>query len=73
MRTMPKENHQLDSPGLPKVIHWEALMLPWKPFFLVSLGILSGLKCPKLWKRHVWVGMSGSCLSMRMCWRGQYI
>lgn len=24
---MSKENHQLDSPGLPKVIHWKALML----------------------------------------------
>lgn len=41
-------------------------------FFLVSLGTLSGLKSPKLWKRHVWVGMSGSCLRMHMCWRGQY-
>lgn len=24
---MSGENHQLDSPGLPKVIHWKALML----------------------------------------------
>lgn len=35
--------------------HW---CWPWKPFFLLSFGTLSGLKSPKLWERHVWVGMS---------------
>ena len=56
--TMLGENHQLDSPGLPKVIHWKALMLTMEA--LLSAQFLY----------HKWVKVSKikgkACMSLQL-------